>query len=159
MILRSENNNHFPSSSGVALDGVILEGAFNSARQRIPIHPFAWVDSSILTICDIGFVCFMGLRLQTMFCVLLFEVLLEVSRHWVLFPRAMGRKQGGLSYWRQVGFNKYVLLIINNVVTSSKIRWCHFSFCVSAVWREWEARYFSFIQRTITWFPFILLSR
>ncbi|XP_047458168.1 monoacylglycerol lipase ABHD12-like [Mugil cephalus] len=27
---------------GVVLDGVILEGAFNSARQKIPVHPFIW---------------------------------------------------------------------------------------------------------------------
>lgn len=27
---------------GVVLDGVILEGAFNSARQIIPAHPFTW---------------------------------------------------------------------------------------------------------------------
>ncbi|CAN9500093.1 unnamed protein product [Ophioblennius macclurei] len=27
---------------GVVLDGVILEGAFNAARQNIPFHPFIW---------------------------------------------------------------------------------------------------------------------
>ncbi|XP_022599557.1 monoacylglycerol lipase ABHD12-like [Seriola dumerili] len=27
---------------GVALDGVILEGAFNSVRERITVHPFTW---------------------------------------------------------------------------------------------------------------------
>lgn len=27
---------------GVVFDGVILEGAFNSARQKIPLHPFIW---------------------------------------------------------------------------------------------------------------------
>ncbi|XP_061600955.1 lysophosphatidylserine lipase ABHD12-like [Cololabis saira] len=27
---------------GVVLDGVILEGAFNTARQHIPVHPFIW---------------------------------------------------------------------------------------------------------------------
>ncbi|KAM6915859.1 lysophosphatidylserine lipase ABHD12 [Xenentodon cancila] len=29
-------------SPGVVLDGVILEGAFNSARQHIAFHPFIW---------------------------------------------------------------------------------------------------------------------
>lgn len=35
---------------GVIFDGVILEGAFNSARQKIPGHAFAWVISPIFNI-------------------------------------------------------------------------------------------------------------
>ncbi|XP_056902946.1 monoacylglycerol lipase ABHD12-like [Takifugu flavidus] len=30
------------ADQGVIFDGVILEGAFNSARQEIPVHPFIW---------------------------------------------------------------------------------------------------------------------
>uniref|UniRef100_A0A3B4YV67 Monoacylglycerol lipase ABHD12-like n=1 Tax=Stegastes partitus TaxID=144197 RepID=A0A3B4YV67_9TELE len=29
-------------AEGVVFDGVILEAAFNSARQKIPVHPFIW---------------------------------------------------------------------------------------------------------------------
>lgn len=38
----------FSSFSGVIFDGVILEGAFNSARQEIPVHPFTWVNFPLL---------------------------------------------------------------------------------------------------------------
>lgn len=35
---------------GVIFDGVILEGTFNSAQQKMPFHVFAWVISPIFNI-------------------------------------------------------------------------------------------------------------
>lgn len=43
--------------SGVFFDGVILEGAFNSARQNIPVHPFIWVNLSLLIFCSFPSYC------------------------------------------------------------------------------------------------------
>uniref|UniRef100_A0A8C6UW50 Si:ch211-117n7.7 n=1 Tax=Neogobius melanostomus TaxID=47308 RepID=A0A8C6UW50_9GOBI len=42
-----QNNKGVPLFPGVVLDGVILEGAFNSARQKLTINPFLWFYFSL----------------------------------------------------------------------------------------------------------------
>lgn len=73
---------------GVIFDGVILEGAFNSARQEISFHPFIWVKL-LLLIYGFYLLPIVAIHVQACIC-LLFKVLLEISRHRDLFSEAMG---------------------------------------------------------------------
>lgn len=125
-----------------------------------PYFHFSFIKSNLL----ISQNCYYITVNLVMFYLFPFEVLLEISRHWIPFPGAMGRKQACLSFWRKVRFNAanilvtldyqilisdidQVIILLIPVKYNFVINIC---LCDSAVWRKWEAEYFSYTQRTIT---------